>query len=747
MQETKKFTGRPGNKIFDNNKNYRMYGFDIDKEKFPDIKLTKYGNATICGDIAELEPLFDYEVEAEERYSDRYGYSYYVKSIKPCKDISEANTVGFLCQILTFNQAEALVKVYPDIIDRVVNNKEVDLSQVKGIKDASFEKIKEKIIRNYKLFDYINLFGSAISLTKIQEVYEKYTSIEKIEELLYKDPYEFLTNLGRVGFKRADVILDKLVSEGKLSFDFDIKSSKQRCSSAMMYVIKENENEGHTKMQLRSCYDKVKEISSECLKHFKECCFDEDKFYFDQDNLIIARRRMYDNEKYISDTIKEVLTNKKLKCKEFDIEPYRHTGDFDLSDEQMNFLKMALNESICILTAPGGTGKSAVTGVLVKMLEEHGYHCLLMTPTGRSAKVLEQYANHKAQTIHRALGYNPSLGWNDDEIPEDVVIVDEVSMCSIHLMKHILKCINFDRTKLILIGDNEQLPPVDAGNLLHDFIHSKVIPTATLTKVFRYGSNGLLTVATDIREGRNFLTDDTIVSIGENKDYVFKRCVDEKIVNDALLIYKKLLTDGYNGKVYKPHEIAILSAYNKGEYGSIEINKKIQKLLHNETEEYVEYGDNIYYLDDIIMQIKNDYKCLLYKGDDRTTEEDGVELITNGETGIIKKLNNYKEMGVEFDSVNDKLIKRTRGNVNEMQLGYSYSVHKSQGGSIPAVILLTPKSHTHFLTSNLIYVGITRTTDVCFHLGLQSTVEKAMKRKENFNRLTFTQDFLKNIYH
>lgn len=736
----KSFRGMPLTKIFDNGNNYKMYGFSVDKLVYPDVKFTKYGNATICGDLPDLEPELEYDVVADEQYSDRYGYRYVVSKISLVKDFTESSVISFLSQISTPTRAKTIYDAYPDIIDRVIKGEEIDISKLKNIGEDTFQKIKDKIITNYKLLDYVNLFGGAISLNKIQKLYEESSSIQRIEELLHKDPYFFLTNIGGIGFKKADIILDSLIKDGKIKFDYDLKPSLQRCKSAIDYILRENESDGNTKMELRACYDQLKKLASECIPVFKEAV-EDNRFFTDIPNMIIARRKTYNDECWVCQTILDAMN---LSCVKYDIdiEKYRKTDDFELSDEQMDFLKMVLENNMTILTAAGGTGKSAATGVLVKMLSDSGISCLLMTPTGKSAKVLEAYAKYPAHTIHRALGYNPTTGWNDTPVPYDVVIVDEFSMCSLHLMKHILRSIDFTTTRLVMIGDNEQLPPINAGNLLHDFIYSKQIPTSIFTKVFRYGSNGLLTVATDIRFGKEYLSnDEALVTFGDNKDYIFKRCIDEKMLKEALAIYKKLLTTGYNGKIYKPEDIVILSSYNRGEYGAVNINEKIQNILHNDTEQNVKYGDNIYYVNDIVMQTKNDYKCLKYNGDEKTTEEDGVFLITNGETGIVKNINKFNELGVDFEM--EELVKRTFGNKDSLQLGYSCTIHKMQGSSAKAVILLTPKAHSFFLNSNLIYVGVTRTTDVCFHLGLQNTVKNALKKKENFNRMTFTQDFLR----
>lgn len=323
----------------------------------------------------------------------------------------------------------------------------------------------------------------------------------------------------------------------------------------------------------------------------------------------------------------------------------------------------------------------------------------------------------------------------------DVLIIDEFSMTDIFLFKRILDAIDFSRTKLLLIGDNAQLPSVSCGNLLHDFMESHIIPTVTLTKVFRYGEGGLMKVATDVRFCKPYLNNvcERFTWFGDNKDYAFVNIGSDIMVKNAVALYSKLLSQGY-----KAEEIQVLTAYKKGDIGSISINNAIQKVANKNygCDEYMKIGDTVYYKGDLVIQNVNNYHAQLYVDDEFCLDEDMDEtFIANGETGVVIAIKK-EYLLIDFDGV---IVKYFRNDMQMVGLGYCITIHKSQGSSIKVVILLTPQAHTFMLNSNLIYVGLTRMKEKCFHLGNVDTVNLAVKKKANFARNTFMQKLLKDI--
>lgn len=736
MSEIKqyRFKGRVVKSIYKSD-SFSVYAMDVDKFQYPDIKQNKYGNVGISGELHDLITDVEYEVEATESDT-KYGVSYKVVKIKRDEPTSVEETYLFLKEILTENQAYTLVTQYPDIIAIVKENRlnEIDVSKLKGIGEKSLEKIKNKIIENFYLMDLVTEFGNILSLSMLKKIYDKYSSVEKLKEKLRTEPYTSLTRISGIGFKKADDIVLSLQKEKVIDFECkDIRTSPDRCLSCMLYLLEENESNGHTRMSLPELRLQCIKTVPECADHFVDVV-KNDAIYYSKETMDVALKKTYEDEQYIANEMKHGLSVSRVW--DFDWKQYQNKGEYDLSDEQIELLHAVCENNIVILTGGAGMGKSASTKMLIQMLIDNKKSYVLAAPTGKSAKVLKDFSKTDAKTIHRALAFNPKTGWGynkDCKLGCDVLLIDEVSMVSIELMTHIIDAVDFNKTKLVMIGDHNQLPSVQCGNLLFDFLASKIIPVVRLTKVFRYGSGGILTAATDIIRGNQYIpnNDNKVISIGNDGGYTFIKSDDSSIIKEAVSLYKKLITDGG----YKPEEIAVLTAYNKGDYGAIILNQHLQKIANKNygSEKNMKYGSTIYYLDDIIMQRVNNYSMEVY-GED---EEDAF--IANGECSKVSLFEkNY--MVSDFDDMRIKYYKEDLSNIS---LSYSYTIHKSQGSTIKVTIIISPRSHIYMLSSNLLYVAVTRSSDKCFHFGLPSTINMAMKKKENFNRMTFMQEFLK----
>lgn len=732
---------------------YKIYAVDVDKNKYPDIKFTKYGNVTLTGEMHELGVGSNYEVAAVEQLS-KYGYGYKVTNIKRDRPTNAEETYVFLREILTENQADVLCKVYPDIVDRVINNRldDIDLNKTPGIKEYTFDVIKNKIVENFCLAEIVTEFQGMLTLSMVKKLHEKYSSVQMIKQKMREDPYKCLCGLARVGFKTADSILLELereslesIKNGKkpiIEFNCDLKTSKQRCLSCVLYLLEENENNGHTVMDIVDLRNQCMKLTPACSDLFVDCIKHESIIY-DRDTMNVALKSTYDTEQCIANAIIEGLRqNTKWN---FNIEKYRTVNNgCELSTEQIKILDYICEYNICILNGSGGTGKTFSTQSVIQMLKDNNKSYELFSPTGKAAKVLSENTGEQASTIHRGLGYMPPDKWGYNEAEKmmcDVLIVDEFSMVDLRLFKHIIDAIDFKRTKLLMIGDNAQLPSVSCGNLLHDFMQSKMIPTVTLTKVFRYGEGGLMKVATDVRQCKQYLNNinQQCTYFGDNKDYAFINVGSSTIVKNLIALYQKLLSSGK----YNVDDIQVLTSYKKGDYGQIVINNQLQKIANRNygSQDFMKVGDITYYKDDIIIQNTNNYHARIFYEDDFIPDDMPKEtFIANGETGKIKKIDQNKVI-IEFDDV---LVEYDRSAMQMCGLGYCITIHKSQGSSIKVVLLITPAAHTYMLNSNLIYVGLTRMKERCFHFGDTTTVNRAIKKKANLSRNTFMQKLLKS---
>lgn len=723
---------------------FKVYAFQVDKSEFPNIKRNKFKNVSVAGDIPDLIIDAKYLITATEAVN-KYGTTYNVKFINREMPHTSEEVYKFLSEILTKSQADTLYKAYPDIITMVREGRdnEVDLFKLQGIGEKRFEGIKRKIIENFFLMDIVKLFGGLLSISTIRKLYDAFHSVEQIEYEISVNPYRSLCSVSGIGFKTADNILKSLRENTNFKFKYDILTSMERCFECCLYLLKENEQEGDTKMDIIELRKKCNELTPECIDKFT-FALKEREIYYNKETLTVSTRAAYETEKYIADTIKNNINTNDVW--DINIENYRKLDDITLTDEQIKTLSNVCRYKISILEGSAGSGKTNSTKALIKMLKENHKSFLLFAPTGRAAKVLTEYTGYKASTIHRGLGYRPPDQWTygcNSKLNADVIIIDEFSMVDIWLFRRVIEALDLNKTRILLIGDAAQLPSVGAGNLLHDFISSGIVPVNSLTKIFRYSDGGLMKVATDVRIQMPYLNNsmkNSATTFGSNKDYVFIDCTEETMLSKVSALYKKLLSSGET-----PDNIQVLSAKNVGGSGTGELNKLLQKIANKNysSSKKLTYGDTDYYIGDIVIQTTNNYKAKLYDPYTQQSfnENDDKTFIANGETGVVKQISKT-DLVIDFDGT---IVSYSGDDLKTIKLGYSISIHKSQGGSSKIIILCTPKSHTFMLNSNILYVGLTRMKERCFHFGNVNTINACIKKKINLSRTTFAKELLKDV--
>jgi len=730
-----------------NTEDYKIYGLKVDYMKFPNIKENKYNNVSLVGNLPDLEDGIEYTIEAEEQ-NGKSGIQYKFINIKRDIPKTEASTRLFLQSILdSYSQVDEIMREYPDIIDKVLNDRldDIDLKKLYNIGEYRFNVIKRKIIENFALAEIVTEFKGFIEFKVLKTLYDKYGSVDLIKEKLQNNPYKCLCGLSRIAFKTADKILlqfnkecIKIKLKGEkppIDFTFDLQTSSQRQKSAIMYLLEENENNGNTKIDVKTLKKQSETIAKKCIEHFVDIIKNDEDIYLDKKGMTVALKTTYDTEKYIADRILDGL--KVVNKWDIDTTTYRKiSDDISLTDQQFEVLNMLCKSNTCILNGFSGSGKSQTTNSVIKMLKDNKKSFCLFAPTGRAAKVLAEYAKEPASTIHRGLGYMPpEWGYNEDcKLPYNVVIVDEFGMCDVFLMKHLLEAIDFSKTKLLMIGDSAQIPSVSAGNVFYDLINSNIIPLVSLTKIFRYGEGGILTVATKTRNCEIFLSNSLEPQVfGEDKSYVFLHTPQDKIINTVVKIYNKLLHKGCI-----KDDIMILSTYNVGDYGTLALNKFLQPVSNENVrnkEKYIQICDTKFYENDMVMQTANNYKAIRYN--EEYINEDDKTFVANGEIGTIIKIG-YNKVIIQFDEI----VIYDKNDLINVKLAYSIGTIKSQGGQAKIVIMITPKAHTFMLNSNLIYVAQTRAKQKVFHFGEIETVNRAIKKKADFNRKTYLKNLL-----
>ncbi len=368
-----------------------------------------------------------------------------------------------------------------------------------------------------------------------------------------------------------------------------------------------------------------------------------------------------------------------------------------------------------ILTGGPGTGKTETLKGIIQIYEMMNKKILLAAPTGRAADRMSEVINHEAKTIHRLLEYNPVENFFEynagNELDVDLLVVDEVSMIDTVLMYHLLSAIN-EKTTLILVGDSDQLPAVDPGNVFSDLIFSGIIPCSTLTKIYRQSERSkIILAAYQINQGK--LPD--LINNKQSDLFFIEENNDKEITEMILDLCVRRLPSKYN---YNPMlDIQVLTPMHKGAIGAINLNKILQNGLNNNNTLIMRESFE-FKIGDKVMQLRNNYEKEIF----------------NGDVGIIIEKNSAENSLIV--DINDRQIKYDFTELNELTLAYAITVHKSQGSEYPYVILPLTTSHFIMLQRNLLYTAITRAKEIMIIIGNRNAVELAIRNNHTVKRFT-----------
>ena len=702
-------------KVFEKD-NYRIYGA-VPTDSFGLVQLNQYGNFTLVGEVHELTINEEYKLTVKEEKS-KYGLNYRILKVKRDIDISNlGNCETFLKEVLTARQCENILKVYPSFIQMVINNDDIDVKKIKGVGEKSMKKIKKKIIDNFVLVDFAEKYAPyGLTFNMISKLYQKYTSLEVLEEKLAKEPYKTLLALDRVGFKVADSII--------LKINPAFATSSDRMRECIKFSLLENQSTGSTYMSKDDLFNKCYEFTPECMDKFVEVLKDSPDIIIHKELKAIALKKTYESEENVCNMILEINNSKTIW--DFDTKGFDEVDGFTLSQAQFSVVDGICKNNVYILGGYSGCGKTASVQAVVNMCTKYKKKFLIAAPTGKASDVIAKTTGKKASTIHQLLNYVPEVGFkfnDENKLEADLIIIDEFSMVDVFLIEALLEAIDRQNTKLLLVGDFAQLPSVGAGNVAHDLVNTNVIPKTLLTEVFRYGEGGKSMIIEKMRQGKRFLeSDKPLQAFGKNKDYVYVDCEGEELLNQMKYIYGKLLNNGTSIE-----DILILSSQNKGDYGVNNINVIIQELV-NKSDIQIKYGNSVFKLNDRVMQTKNNYSAVEIKDD---IESKGY--IFNGNIGTIIDI---KEEEILVDYGN-KVIQYDKDDLDQLTLAYAISVHRSQGCTVKNVIFVSPPAHTFMLSRALMYVALTRAKETAYHLGKVKTINLALKKVDTKQRKTF----------
>jgi len=690
---------------------------------------------TIVGYIPIIELGETLRVEGQWTYHQNYGQQLKVETYSTVfpatlNGIEKYLASGLLPGIGPKTAKKIVEKFGLDTLDILQFNPE-KLKEVEGIGEKKAEKIIEAYAEQRELRDIMIFLQSyGISSSYGVRIYKRYGSdtIVKIKE----NPYRLSEDITGIGFKMADKIAKNMGIDGR---------SRYRINAGIKYKLVESAGEGHTYVPK----DELMEQTALLLGVEKELVEDgitslalNQEIQLDnlEEGMCIFYMPYYYAETGVSKKIIELSISevRKLDINVSDeINKLEKEGNIRFANKQKEAIVQAVDNGVLIITGGPGTGKTTTINSIIKLFEEQGQSIVLAAPTGRAAKRMSEATGREAKTIHRLLEYSfmdDDMEMNfarDDSAPieADVIIIDEMSMVDVLLMNNLLKAI-LPGTRVILVGDVDQLPSVGAGNVLRDLIESKIIKVVKLDEIFRQAQESMIIVnAHRINKGEKPHLN------AKGKDFFFMtRTTGSDIVNTIIELCKERLPkfNGYDSV----KDIQVLTPMKKGDAGVNMLNNKLQEILNPKipSKEEKKMGDIIFRVGDKVMQIKNNYSTKWKIIEDEEVVQEG-EGVFNGDFGFITNIDNEEsELTVLFDD--NKEVKYSFNQLDELKLAYATTIHKSQGSEFPVVIMPVCWGPPMLLTRNLLYTAITRAKELVVLVGQ----EKYLYSMINNNRIT-----------
>ncbi len=619
--------------------------------------------------------------------------------------------------------AESIVKEFGDDTFRIMEEEPERLAEIKGISqkkamDIAAQLLEKRDMRKAMIF--LQNFG--ISMKLANKIYARYGP--EIYTIIKENPYKLADDIEGVGFKTADEIAAR--TGIRVDSDFRIKSG-------IFYVLMQAVSQGHIYLPMQELTEEVKRLLLIDIADF-------DKYIMDLavDRKIVVKeisgqQCVYASIHYYTEaSVARLLTDLDVKYNNEEnavadrIARIENKLGIELDDIQKKAVNMAAQNGLVVITGGPGTGKTTTINTIIKYFEMEGFDIRLAAPTGRAAKRITETCNYEAQTIHRLLeicgGLNnetqkASAGMHFDRNEEnpletDVIIVDEMSMVDINIMNSLLKAIPVG-TRLILVGDVDQLPSVGAGNVLKDIISSGCFPVVKLEKIFRQAAESeIITNAHKINEGQK------VVLNKYSKDFLFVHRDNADAIISAMCTLIKSKLPNYVGADI--NEIQILTPSRKSAVGVERLNKIMQEYLNppERSKQEKEVGDTIYRVGDKVMQIKNNYQLEWEKRGRYGIPSEHGNGVFNGDTGVIEDINYFTEqLTVKFDD--ERYVNYEFVQLDELELAYAITVHKSQGSEYPAVIIPMFAGPKMLMNRNILYTAVTRAKKCVCMVGVE----------------------------
>ena len=632
--------------------------------------------------------------------------------------------------------AARIVRRFGDDTMRIVEEEPERLAEIKGISEKKAMEIAEQMTEKADMrraMIFLQKYG--ISLNLGAKIYQKYG--QTVYGVLQENPYRLAEDISGVGFRIADEIASRIGIH---------TDSDYRIRSGMLYTLLQASGEGHIYLPKEELFSRASGLlgvdSSYMEKHLMDMVVDRKLILKEtEDGAVVYPTRYY----YLELNSARMLCELNILCPEDEEMMEKRINRIEketgtrLDEMQKQAVAAAASHGLFILTGGPGTGKTTTINAIIRYFEEEGAELRLAAPTGRAAKRMTEATGYEAQTIHRLLELN---GMPEEEqegravhfdrnsenpLEADVIIIDEMSMVDIALMHSLLLAVTAG-TRLILVGDENQLPSVGPGNVLRDIIRSGCFPVVELKKIFRQASESDIVVnAHKINRGEQ------VTINNKSRDFFFLKRYDADIIIRVViaLIQEKLprYVDA------KPYEIQVLTPMRKGLLGVERLNQILQRYLNppDEKKKEKEIGQRLFREGDKVMQVKNNYQLEWeILGRYKIPVDKGVGVF-NGDTGIMTEINEFAETAtVEFED--GRQAEYSFKQLEELELAYAVTIHKSQGSEYPAVILPILSGPRMLMNRNLLYTAVTRARKCVTVVGSETTFADMIRNEKQQQR-------------
>lgn len=707
----------------------------------------KNGSFIATGNFGPVGKGQDVELEGEFQMNERYGNQFVATKIKIAEPTSCESIVKYLSSGLITGvgvvTANNIVGRFKENTLEIIEKEPKLLAQIKGISERKALEISQcyqdiKKMQNAVMF----LQQYEISITMAVKIYEAYR--ENTQSVLRKNPYKLIEDVEGIGFKTAD----------KIAFKMGInKESNFRIRAGIVYCINEYaEKQGSTVVETSKVVESTlgllelpSEYEGEILSELSNLQIEGSiKSTLLEEESAISITKFYNAEKYIADKIKLLISSAPELNANYgaEIAEFEHINDISLHESQKRAIETSCREGVSIITGGPGTGKTTIIKAIISILENHGNNIKLFAPTGRAAKRMEEQTKRPASTIHRGLefGYNGgrlSFAINENNnLDCDVVIVDEVSMIDVNVMSSLLKALKFG-TKLIMVGDKDQLMSVGAGNVLGDMIESGVVAVSELTQIFRQAENSAIIVnAHLINEGTMpdlmAKTDDFFYSSTYEPSAVAKEIVE--LVSSRIPSFRKDI---------KPEDIQIIAPMKAGEAGVNNLNEILREKLNpkSASKDELEVKKRIFRVGDRVMQTTNNYDLEWIKVEHGKVV--GGVGVFNGDMGYIDEINTQNgEIYVSYDD--GRRAGYSIVELDDLVLAYAITIHKSQGSEFDVVIIPILGGNPMLYNRNLLYTAVTRAKKMVILIGKKGSIYLMIKNNYTIKRNTNLKKFLQS---